>query len=60
MVVLFDFSTFYGTCSRLSKNYGESLTDFDVIATVVFKDGDKWCNQDVTHSVGVSLVKLQG
>ena len=60
MIVSFDLSTFQAACSGLSEKYKESLSDFDAVASEIFKSGEKWCNQDVVHSVVVALFKLQG
>ena len=60
MIVLFDFSTFEATCSWQSKKCNESLSDFDAVTSEIVKSGEKWCNQNIVHSVVVALSKIQG
>ena len=60
MIVSFDFSTFEATCSQQSEKFNESLSDFDAVASEIFKSGEKWCNRDILQYVVHALSKIQG
>ena len=60
IIVSFDYSTFEATCSRQSDKFNESLSDFDAVASKIFKSGEKWCNRDILQSVVHVLSKIQG
>ena len=60
MIVSFDFSTFEAICSIQSKKFNEFLSDFDAVASEIFKSGEKWWNRDILQSVVHALSKIQG
>ena len=60
MIVSFDFSTFEATCLIQSEKFNESLSDFDAVASKLFKAGEKLCNRDILQSVFHALSKIQG